>query len=216
MADLKKPFGELVNDAPLATQEDTVTLVGALARSSQQGKFVLTLSPGNSVTLDVDAVKNYTIMGGAVGQTLVQVEVDRTKLPENVPSNAPQLNTVPAFELKVPVADRTVPLTDIFTLPAIDQTTRFWLDEPFTVPLLDLGGKGILEGLPGDPGDPYAGGAPFALATAHQAPENALALLQGVQGGGIRTAPALDYTLAWRDVKHPWWDGATGRPPYLD
>jgi hypothetical protein len=210
MAEHKKPFGELVNDAPLATQEDTVTLVGALARSNQQGKFVLTLSQGNSVTLDVDAVKNYTVMGGAVGQMLVQVEVDRARLPENLQGNAPQLNSFPAYELKAPFADRTTPLADIFTLPVVDQTTRWYLDEVFKNPAVDYGGKGIIEGLPGDPGDPYAGGAPFALATAHQAPESALA---GPQGG-IRTAPALDYTLAWRD-KHPWLD-ITGRPPYPD
>jgi len=223
MAEQKKPFGELVNDAPLATQEDTVTLVGALARSSQAGKFVLTLSPGNNVVLDVDAVKDYSVLAGAVGQTLVQVEVDRSKLPENVPAGAP-VTTLPAYELKNPVADRTLPTidratlpaVDHLTLPAVDHLTVPVIDELHTVAVVDIGGKGVLEGLPGDPGDPYAGAAPFALATAHQAPESALALLQGVQGGGIHTVPALEYTLAWRDVKHPVWDGATGRPPYLD
>jgi hypothetical protein len=206
MAEKKKSFGELVNDAPLATHEDTVTLVGALARSSQEGKFELTLSPGNSVTLDVAAVKNYTLLAGAVGQTLVQVELDRAKLPETVPGNAP-FTSQPAYEVKSPFADRTVVMFDR-TIPAVDI--------PYKIPVFDMGGKGIFEG-PVDPGDPYSGGVPFALATAHQAPESALALLGGQPGlGGFHTAPALDYTLAWRDVKHPWWDGATGRPPYLD
>jgi hypothetical protein len=228
MAEQKKPFGELVKDAPLASQESTVSLVGTLARSSEQGKFVLTLSPGNSVTLDVSAVKDYKELSGAVGQSLVQVEVDRAKLPENVLTNAPLANSIPAYELKSPVADRTVPLTDIFTLPVIDRSTRWYLDDPFTVPIVDYGVKDIAEGLPSDPGDPYAGGVPFALATAHQAPQEALAMAQGAQAN-FYTAPALDTTLAWRDVKNPAsdvthplidvkrpWLDATGRPPYLD
>jgi hypothetical protein len=226
MAEKKKNFGDLLNDAPLATQEDTVTLVGALARSSRPGKFVLTLSPGNSVVLDVAAVKDYSVLAGAVGQTLVQVEVDRTKLPENVQTSASPA-TLPAYELKSPVFDRTLPYIDFSTLPVIDNPTQPVIDELRTIPIVDQGGKGIFEGLPGDPGDPgdpYAAGAPFALATAHQAPESALALAQGVQGiGAFRTVPVLDYTLAardvthpWSDIKNPWRDGATGRLPYLD
>jgi hypothetical protein len=82
MAEEKKSFSDLLSEAPLAPAEDTVTLVGALARSSQSGKFVLALSQGGSITLDVDAVKSYQVMGGAVGQQLVQVDVDKTKVPE--------------------------------------------------------------------------------------------------------------------------------------
>jgi hypothetical protein len=41
MADEKKSFSDLLSEAPLVPNEDTVTLVGALARSSQAGKFVL-------------------------------------------------------------------------------------------------------------------------------------------------------------------------------
>jgi len=82
MADEKKPFSELLNEAPLAPDENTVTLTGALARSSQPGKFVLATGTGNSVTLDVDAVKDYQVLGGGVGQVLVQLTVDRAKVPE--------------------------------------------------------------------------------------------------------------------------------------
>lgn len=84
MAKEKKSFSELLSEAPMATQEDTVTLVGALGRSSQSGKFVLALGPGSSVTLEVDAVKGYQVLGGGVGQLLVQVELDRERVPDSI------------------------------------------------------------------------------------------------------------------------------------
>lgn len=213
MAEKKKSFSEILNDAPLAAQEDTVTLTGALARSNQPGKFVLAMGPGNTVTLDVDAVKSYQMLGGAVGQPLVQLELDKAKLPAGVQPQ--EIRTFAPFDVPI-----TTPITDIgATHPAIDNPQTYALaDQPpvITNPAIDVGGKFIFE-WGGDPygGDPYGGyggAAPFALATAHQAPASAPAGLQG----NFYTAPALDYTLAWRDVKRPWFDGATGRPPYLD
>jgi|SRR5580698_6159732 hypothetical protein len=81
MAAKSKSFSELLSEAPLASAEETVTLSGALGRSSQAGKFVLTMGPGQSVTLDQSAVKSYHVLGGGVGQLLVEVEVDKDKLP---------------------------------------------------------------------------------------------------------------------------------------
>ena len=40
MSDEKRSFSELVGEAPLARNEGTVSLVGALARSHESGKFV--------------------------------------------------------------------------------------------------------------------------------------------------------------------------------
>jgi hypothetical protein len=81
MPDEIKLFSELVKEAPLATEEDTVSLVGLLGRSAESGKFVLQLAPGNNITLDIDAVKGYRVLGASVGQTVVQVNVDRGKVP---------------------------------------------------------------------------------------------------------------------------------------
>jgi len=83
MADETKSFSDLLSEAPLASAENTVSLVGALARSSESGKFVLTTGPGSSVTLDVDAVKSYQVISGGVGQLIVQVDVDRASVPES-------------------------------------------------------------------------------------------------------------------------------------
>jgi hypothetical protein len=57
MADEKKSFNELLSEAPLAAKEDTISLVGALERSHQPGKFVLVLGGGRTLTLEVEAVK---------------------------------------------------------------------------------------------------------------------------------------------------------------
>ena len=67
MADEKKSFSELVNEAPLAVTEGSITVVGALARSHEPGKFVLIFCPECNVTLDIDAVKGYRVLGGAIG-----------------------------------------------------------------------------------------------------------------------------------------------------
>jgi len=84
MADEKKSFQELLSGAPLATKEDTITLVGVLERSHQPGKFVLVLGLGRDVTLDVSAVRDYRVLAGMVGQTLVEIDVDRDHVPREV------------------------------------------------------------------------------------------------------------------------------------
>ena len=101
VADTKKTFTELLKDAPLAAQEDTVTLVGALARSRQSGKFVLHMGPAHSVTLDVDAVKDHQVLDGGVGQLLVRVDIDRAKAPDSVAQLPAQAAAAP-FALATP------------------------------------------------------------------------------------------------------------------
>jgi hypothetical protein len=89
MADEKKSFSELVSAAPLAAAEDTINLVGALQRSHQKNKFVLVLGSGRSVTLEIDAVKDYRVLGGLVGQSLVQVDLDRKRVPRELTEAQP-------------------------------------------------------------------------------------------------------------------------------
>lgn len=63
MASNDKSFEELVNEAPLAPAAGTVSLVGKLAKSSEPGKFVLTLPDGSAMTLDTAAVKGHEVLG---------------------------------------------------------------------------------------------------------------------------------------------------------
>jgi hypothetical protein len=53
-------FQDLVASAPLAPSEGPVSLVGTLARSKDDGKFVLILSGGGSLTLKTSDVKSHS------------------------------------------------------------------------------------------------------------------------------------------------------------
>jgi hypothetical protein len=68
MAREEESFETLVKEAPLAPAAETVSLVGTLARSSEAGKFVLTLQDGRAVTLETAAVKGYMVLGTSLGQ----------------------------------------------------------------------------------------------------------------------------------------------------
>lgn len=131
MAAKTKSFSELLSEAPLAAAEETVTLAGALGRSSQAGKFVLTMGPGQSLTLDQSAVKSYEVLGGGVGQLLVQVEVSKDKLP----AEAMQQSAAP-FALATPhhAAATNVGLTPIV---ADNYHTVLYFDTPTTTFVTD-------------------------------------------------------------------------------
>jgi hypothetical protein len=215
MSDEKKSFGELLNDAPLASGENTTSLVGALARSLHPEKFVLMLSGNQSVTLDVDAVKGYRVLSGMIGQLIVEVEIDRERVPESIRRTQP--GSLPFLQSYF-----TNPHTDpnpALTTPTFDQP---WLgysnptfDRPvFTFPSIDNSPvKNIFEPIPdptvynqGDPwqfgGYPAAGVAPFALATPHQAPPAVIAAMQmNVPFGGPNSSPAVaEHTSILLDV----------------
>jgi hypothetical protein len=91
MASHDKSFADLVAEAPAAPAEGTVSLVGSLAKSSEAGKFVLTLQDGQSVTLETSAVKGHTVLGSSLGHTIVQIEVDAGKVPAINPQPLPPL-----------------------------------------------------------------------------------------------------------------------------
>jgi hypothetical protein len=84
MAKDESDFRKLLSEAPMAPNPDTVTVVGILARTSDVACFVLTLPDGRSVTLDVDAVKSAKTIAGAIGQSVVQLELDAKRVPESV------------------------------------------------------------------------------------------------------------------------------------
>ena len=76
-----KSFADLVAEAPPAPAEGTVRLVGALAKSREAGKFVLTLQDGRTVTLETSAVKSHTVLGSSLGRAIVQIEIEASKAP---------------------------------------------------------------------------------------------------------------------------------------
>ena len=97
MSDEKKSFSDLLGEAPMAAGENTISLVGVLARSHDSGKFVLALAANQSVTLDIDAVKDYKVLSGMIGQTIVQVEVDRDRVPASAAQPPSAIGAQPAF-----------------------------------------------------------------------------------------------------------------------
>lgn len=203
----KKSFSELLGEAPLATAEKTVSLTGVLARSHEPGKFVLTMADNQSVTLDVDAVKEHKVVSGMVGQLIVQVEVDRDRVPRPGPEAT---NFRPGTS---PQLDATVQSFDVLhTIPAIDSPWTGWWD--VKDPLSDFPVKNIFESGgtiqevlvdPGNVVDPgvlagqaFGGAAPFALATPHQAPQSALG--GAMQANAFRTSPIWDLrTISYID-----------------
>jgi hypothetical protein len=188
MGDEKRSFSELVAEAPLAVTEGAVTVVGALARSHEAGKFVLIFCPENNVTLDIDAVKGYRVLGGAVGQLFVQVEIARDKLSQE----ALAAITKAGFGVGGVKALRDVPVKNPL------------LDVPVGKPIVESTGT-LAEATvyPGF-GDPYPGTVyqsygqlgPFALVTPHHAPVNIFGYPVGgggvPQGGGTTTIAICD------------------------
>jgi hypothetical protein len=141
MADEEKSFGDLVKGAPAG---GTVSLVGALAQSSEEGKFLLTLQDGRALTLATASVKRHAVLGSSVGQTIVRIDVDAATIPASAPGTT---------------------VADIYTPPGVDYTLA-WLDH---------GPKLFWQDAPPPYQFPFGGGAPFSLATPHQAPAGAWA-----------------------------------------
>jgi len=165
MAKEDKSFGDLVAEASAAPSEGAVSLVGVLAKSSEAGKFALTLQDGRTVTLETSAVKGHTVLGSSLGRTIVKVEVEAEKVP--APHGDPS-----AF---VPLWRNTGWL-DTYTGQWDAGTTDFWFDvAPLYAPA-------------------QAGGvAPFALATPQQAPANVLAALNSPHSvSHMRKLPGSD------------------------
>jgi len=189
MATEDKSFAELVAEAPAAPSEGTVSLVGALAKSSEHGKFVLILQDGSTVTLETSAVKGHVVLGSSLGRTIVRVEVDAGKVPAISPQPFPQV-TVAAQDTQ------SGTVRDIQT-GAVDHTgfhdigTEPGVDAPITGPYLEQGfGTGQYDTSPlfdkppiSDAFPAQAGGiAPFALATPHQAPANIVRAMRSRAG----------------------------------
>jgi hypothetical protein len=95
MATNESDFAKLLLDAPMARDADIVTVAGILERTHDTARFMLRMSDGRSVVLDVDAVKSAKTIVGAVGQSLVQLELDAKRVPEGLLSNYKYRDDVP-------------------------------------------------------------------------------------------------------------------------
>ena len=84
MSQDKKPFRELVTEAPVASKPQPISLVGALSRSSSEDQFALSFGDRRTVTLPVEAVEDYAILGSSMGQMIVRIDIDVDQVPETL------------------------------------------------------------------------------------------------------------------------------------
>ena len=95
MENEKRSFEDLLRDSPKAPAAGTISLVGTVEQSKDEGKFVLMLGNGSSVTLETSMVKSYAVLGESVGQKIVRVDIDREKVLVMDPIPVPWLNREP-------------------------------------------------------------------------------------------------------------------------
>lgn len=87
MASEKQKFEDLLKDAP--KEPATVSLAGTLMQAHERGKFILTMAGGQTVTLEVSAVKSHEVLASSVGQTIVRVDIDRAHMPASAGDGTP-------------------------------------------------------------------------------------------------------------------------------
>ena len=188
MAKEQGSFGDLVDKAPPAPSEGPVSLVGTLAKSNEEGKFVLILPDGGSVKLNIADVKSHTVLGNSLGLNVVQVEVEADVVRDldsrySLQPGGVGLKKIPAGDPhKSPIVDNPLP--------------TLWTDIKLqnTDPIVDYRfGPAATE--------PEQLGAisPFALATAHQAPASTVAALQAYQAA---ISQAYQYAIPSHHLGH--------------
>jgi len=196
MASEEKSFENLLKEAPVAPAAGIVSLVGTLAQSCEAGKFVLTLEDGSALTLETASVKGHTVLGTAVGQTIVRIDVESDKIKRDNPQPSPWYRGFRGDPNPVPWY-RPVPKH-----PLLDKGP--WEEPVHPGPKHPYGDSGF--------GSTQLGGvAPFALATPQQVPANTWAALQWPGGG--RTGP-WEFTIWSYDQKFPTSDTGLGDTPF--
>ena len=170
MAKAESDFQKLLSEAPMAHASDTVTVVGALSRAADAAHFNLALPNGRTVTLDVDAVKSAKAIAGAVGQSLVQLELDAKRIPEGL---------IQAFKSG---PDYTAAYTDYHFGPWGGPTVGNGGGSHGSVPQIEIAG------------DPTGALAPFVARSAHHVHPEIIAALAAF--GGTRTYSTSPYHWA--------------------
>jgi hypothetical protein len=164
MATQETDFKELLSRAPAVRDADTVTVVGAIARSSDATKFVLVTADGQTFTLDVAAVKKHNVIADSIGHLVVELDLDATKIPAEARKTVATIAN-PGF--KGPLEGNTG-VKDLLTTA---ETAAEVIHYPGSLPLWADYGPGF-----GNPAYGYA--SPFVVVTAHQAPEETMATMQ--------------------------------------
>ncbi len=201
-----------------AASDDSVELSGLVSRTSD-GRFAISTHEGQTYELDVDAVREFREIEGAASAASIRVGRDVLEKAVIHPIKPLRKDLIkdiikdiikdPIKEviwdhksphkdpIKDPITDtprnkdiHKDPLSDVVTTPANDQVGTGFADVA-----VDPGGIGpVVNPAFGGGG----GGAPFVMATPHQAPQHLLSLQAGVQA-----APAAaTATLAQADL-HP-------------
>ncbi len=170
MAKDESEFQKLLAEAPMAPSADTVTVVGILARTADAARFVLTLPDGRTETLEVAAVKSAKAIAGAIGQTLVQLELDAKRVPESVRDQRP-------LNFKTPVAETHPATAELNTFIADQGHTGVY--DVYTNPAVQLESANTPVAADTAQLNPNPGGyfAPFVAAAPHQADPATMAAL---------------------------------------
>jgi hypothetical protein len=224
-------FAKLLRDAPMAPDADTVTVVGTLARTHDAAHFMLTLPDGRSVTLEVNAVKSAKTIAGAIGQSVVQMELDAKRIPESVRDLQTEMHNF----YSPPVVDYTVVGHHEGTNPRLDQPHQQHMAELYKW-RADVLGTGFVSDVPNGPvkvlGDHgslqkevietggvtqpawFAQPAPFVAAMPHQASLASIdALMQGVRGTQYQGAVLKN---PYEHLKSPYLEGTSPLYGQLD
>ena len=196
MAQEESEFQKLLNEAPAAPNTDTVTVMGSLSRAADPTRFVLTLPDGRSLTLEVAAVKSAKKVAGAIGQSLVELELDAKRVPEKVSENLnkPLTDHAPNTLWYQDTA-QTVAYFDVHqTVAYFDHPNTGFKDVVGDVPpptLIETIGAGGIQ---------QTGLAPFAAAMPHQADPATMAALWVSSFAGPRT---YFNAVNWASDHHP-------------
>jgi hypothetical protein len=151
MVSEEKSLAELLSEAPQASDGNTVSLVGLLARSSEPGKFVLTQQDGSSVVLEIASVKEHVVLGTSIGRTIVRIIVEAGKVPKGLESHL--VHSIPQHDPPFATGGWWDP---IGTLPGADLSWPPHTRSGWDLLPLEQTSPGVV--------------APFSLATPHQAP----------------------------------------------
>ncbi len=207
-------FQKLLSEAPMAPNADTVTVVGTLSRTADASRFVLTLPDGRTVTLDVDLVKSAKTVAGAVGQTMVQLELDAKRTPDGLRDFRPDQ---PQLNYKVPAAESHPAIAELNTFIADQGHTGVF--DPINTGPFDPINTGPFDPIGTGAFDPMGSGAfpntawyadtashqaaPFVAATPHQANPETIAALTQPQPGTPHYLSHIFKSVPQMDVPHP-------------
>jgi len=170
MAKPEQSFEELLKSAP-KHEDPPVSLTGWLSQSSDAKKFTLDFADGSSITLPISAVISHKLIAGSAGRSVVAVEIDRSAagIEEKSAQSSPnQYGGTGVHDIGTGYYDVGTGHND----QGLGHSGHFLDIIPF--------------------------GVPFGLATARQAPAEAILAMQGFSGPAMGTG--IYDTTGYSDV----------------